>query len=799
MKYLLPSILLISISGLIIPSAFAESVPDWVKNTAGWWATDVISETEFVNAIEFLVKEDIIQVDASQTSETSQGVPSWVKNTAGWWATDVISETEFVNAIAYLIKVGIITLEKECKFYGEEFTHLIGSSKASWGSIAKFSDIDLLCQNIDLTFVDEFAYADKSHFSKNSYGFRGPEFSAEKPPNTYRIFLIGGSTMYGVHAGEDATKAVYLQKLFENQNLDFDVEIINAGISGSWSKSETNMIKGKIINYEPDLLIVFDGWNDVTGELVKNANWSEEANLENWISRWTEICEIGKQNNFETIITVQPILGSSNKIWSNQELAEYWSHHYIPSHVNLLKNYAGNLKNLESSCTKTADLTNAYDDVFFPVYTDLGHVSGLGGEIIAYEFFKLAVPIIFQHDVETQKHLLSDNTSDQLKIRHAQKIEPEKDFTGRLIENAKITGNLKDSRFWFATLRNVDLTNANLVDVDFRYTQMENVNFNGATLQNVLIPRSLLVNVDFSDATLSDVRFSGSVITKSNFEGAVLDHVETLGVDLKRGNFKNSEIKNTVFKRMQTFTTDFSTTEFKNVVFESTRFNSADFSHVDFSSIKIEPGVAFTDSLFAGSNILENELPETDFTQKTYHNCKTLGWKESITRIDGNPIIKKGVDISGHCFIPGSSLSGLDFSKTDISSVVFSMLTAFSEDLSLNKLRTAEEIQNTANFSSKLFGVNLDSTNFSNSNLSGKNLTMLIFTNANLSHTDLSGADLRYSNLTNANLTAADLTNANLTSADLTNANLIGADLTNADLSGANLRCINHPICVSDS
>ena len=95
------------LAGLIIPNAFAENVPDWVKNTAGWWATDAISETEFVNAVEFLVKEDIIQVNASQTSETSQSVPDWVKNTAGWWATDAISETEFLNAIVYLIKIGI--------------------------------------------------------------------------------------------------------------------------------------------------------------------------------------------------------------------------------------------------------------------------------------------------------------------------------------------------------------------------------------------------------------------------------------------------------------------------------------------------------------------------------------------------------------------------------------------------------------------------------------------------------------------------------------------------------------------
>ena len=55
MKYLLLSVLLISLVGLSIPNVFAESVPDWVKNTAGWWATDAISEAEFVNAIEFLI------------------------------------------------------------------------------------------------------------------------------------------------------------------------------------------------------------------------------------------------------------------------------------------------------------------------------------------------------------------------------------------------------------------------------------------------------------------------------------------------------------------------------------------------------------------------------------------------------------------------------------------------------------------------------------------------------------------------------------------------------------------------
>ena len=95
---------------MIIPSVFAEEkVPDWVKNNAGWWASHFISDNEFVNAIEFLIKEEIIQVDAV-AGEKSDNIPDWIRNTAGWWATDQITETEFVNAIKFLIESGIINI-----------------------------------------------------------------------------------------------------------------------------------------------------------------------------------------------------------------------------------------------------------------------------------------------------------------------------------------------------------------------------------------------------------------------------------------------------------------------------------------------------------------------------------------------------------------------------------------------------------------------------------------------------------------------------------------------------------------
>ena len=40
-----------------------KTIPFWIKNTAGWWASSTISDAEFVNALQFLVKEEIIKIE----------------------------------------------------------------------------------------------------------------------------------------------------------------------------------------------------------------------------------------------------------------------------------------------------------------------------------------------------------------------------------------------------------------------------------------------------------------------------------------------------------------------------------------------------------------------------------------------------------------------------------------------------------------------------------------------------------------------------------------------------------------
>jgi len=67
MKIFIPvmvfSILLVSGSANI---ANAESIPEWVKNNALWYGQGIISETEFLNAIKFLIENDVLVIEGSE-------------------------------------------------------------------------------------------------------------------------------------------------------------------------------------------------------------------------------------------------------------------------------------------------------------------------------------------------------------------------------------------------------------------------------------------------------------------------------------------------------------------------------------------------------------------------------------------------------------------------------------------------------------------------------------------------------------------------------------------------------------
>lgn len=99
----------------------------------------------------------------------------------------------------------------------------------------------------------------------NGKGFRGPNFSKKKPDNTYRIVCLGNSCTYGVGCDYKDSYPARLQKMFNTVLGDGAVEVINAGVPGYSSLQELRYLKEKILEYNPDMLIMQYGENDEEG------------------------------------------------------------------------------------------------------------------------------------------------------------------------------------------------------------------------------------------------------------------------------------------------------------------------------------------------------------------------------------------------------------------------------------------------------------------------------------------------------------------------------------------------------
>ena len=196
-----------------------------------------------------------------------------------------------------------------------------------------------LCQdfyNLKTSGGDIIPNQSNGSITINTLGFRGAEFSEEKPSGTYRIFMVGGSTMFGAGATSDETTIPgYLQHLLNEKDFEFDIEVINSGIQGADSNTELNLIEQKLVTFSPNLIIIYDGWNDL------RANHTPKAVNENW----KKICEFGRANDFDVIIALQPIAGFGNKDLTNQELkyaqtGEDYANNRLIESSSIYQNYA---------------------------------------------------------------------------------------------------------------------------------------------------------------------------------------------------------------------------------------------------------------------------------------------------------------------------------------------------------------------------------------------------------------------------------------------------------------------------
>jgi lysophospholipase L1-like esterase len=97
----------------------------------------------------------------------------------------------------------------------------------------------------------------------NSLGFRGEEIQENKPENTFRIVVLGGSTVLNREVAYEKNAVRLLEKKLRQKYPQKKIEVINAGQSGYTSEHSLIQYMFKIRDLQPDLLIMWHGINDM--------------------------------------------------------------------------------------------------------------------------------------------------------------------------------------------------------------------------------------------------------------------------------------------------------------------------------------------------------------------------------------------------------------------------------------------------------------------------------------------------------------------------------------------------------
>jgi len=99
---------------------------------------------------------------------------------------------------------------------------------------------------------------------------------ARDPKARFRIAVLGGSTAFGTGLESDAdTFTARLETLVEES------EILNAAVIGHLSGQELVYLVTDLVDREPHLVIVIDGWNDVVDQVMGPLRTRQTAGVNN--------------------------------------------------------------------------------------------------------------------------------------------------------------------------------------------------------------------------------------------------------------------------------------------------------------------------------------------------------------------------------------------------------------------------------------------------------------------------------------------------------------------------------------
>ena len=100
-------------------------VPVWVKSVVILWGIEKITDNDFLNILEYLIKNDIIEIPEESFFENTKELKmlSWIKGNLNLWGQGEVPNSEFFKNINWLIENKFIKLDKIQQKTQEEIDH----------------------------------------------------------------------------------------------------------------------------------------------------------------------------------------------------------------------------------------------------------------------------------------------------------------------------------------------------------------------------------------------------------------------------------------------------------------------------------------------------------------------------------------------------------------------------------------------------------------------------------------------------------------------------------------------------
>ena len=167
-------------------------------------------------------------------------------------------------------------------------------------------------------------HAGRIYHYTNEDGFRVPSagysLPKRKPAGQLRIAFLGSSAVE-LGSTYETTLPGALRSLLRERYPNRDIEVINAAIQSSVSRQSIAHLVFTVVDYDPDIVILHDGVNDIGMPLTYESRPNFPYNFQTMVEAWDAYREEHQRPLWEVLLNRSRVYAGLRARWGDEESA----------------------------------------------------------------------------------------------------------------------------------------------------------------------------------------------------------------------------------------------------------------------------------------------------------------------------------------------------------------------------------------------------------------------------------------------------------------------------------------------